>query len=156
MNALWLSKADTLTLLGRSSEYFRTAIQPHLADEHAQRCDGRGKPWRFYAPAVVAIALEGVESATDPLLTGGDSPGLERYRLAKAALAELDLANRKGELIDVGKCKDMLSRWATIIRRMGERLGKRFGNDASEAVNDSLDECRAAIRALDANEKNNA
>jgi phage terminase Nu1 subunit (DNA packaging protein) len=82
----------------------------------------------------------------DPLLAAdGDSPGLERYRLAKAALAELELEERKGTLLSREKVRTTLIRWATVLRRMGERIAKRFGNEASEAVNDALGECQAVI-----------
>jgi phage terminase Nu1 subunit (DNA packaging protein) len=81
----------------------------------------------------------------DPLLSDGDSPGLERYRLAKAAIAELDLEERKGNLLSREKVRAILIRWATIIRRLGERLAKHFGNQAAGMVNDSLGECQAVI-----------
>ena len=38
--------------------------------------------------------------SADPLLAGGDSDNLERYRGVKADLAELDLEERKGVLIE--------------------------------------------------------
>jgi hypothetical protein len=82
----------------------------------------------------------------DPLLgEGGDSPSLERYRLAKAKLAELDLEMRKGQLIERDKARDIFGRWAVLVRRMGERLGKRFGPDAAATVNETLESCRAAV-----------
>jgi phage terminase Nu1 subunit (DNA packaging protein) len=103
---------------------------------HWLRTDG---PWRQNAKAPVPIG-------EDLLLSEGDSPALERYRLAKAKHAELDLEHRKGELIEVTPCREALARWAVLIRRMGERLAKRYGNDASEMVNESLEECRAVVR----------
>ena len=81
----------------------------------------------------------------DPLLGEGDSPALERYRLAKAKLAELDLETRKGELIERDKARDIFSRWAVLVRRMGERLSKRFGPDAAATVNETLASCRIAV-----------
>lgn len=82
----------------------------------------------------------------DPLLVAdGESPGLERYRLAKAAIAELDLEERKESLLSRDKARAALIRWGSIIRRLGERLGKRFGPDASNAVNDALSECQHIV-----------
>lgn len=83
--------------------------------------------------------------ADELLLEDGDSPALERYRLAKAKLAELDLETRKGQLIERDKARDIFSRWAVLVRRMGERLAKRFGPDAAATVNETLDSCRAAV-----------
>lgn len=86
-----------------------------------------------------------IQAAEDPLLAEGDSPGLERYRMAKAKLAELDLESRKNQLIDREKARDIFGRWATLIRRMGERLSKRWGNEAANMVNETLDECRLIV-----------
>lgn len=88
------------------------------------------------------------KATEDPLLADGDSPALERYRLAKAKHAELDLENRKGELIEVEKARDIFARWAVLIRRMGERLSKRFGPDAAATVNETLSECRSAVMEI--------
>ncbi len=94
-------------------------------------------PWRPYGRG---------DAPDDPLLAAGDSPGLERYRLAKAALAELELAERQQSLLPVDKVREALLRWATLLRRMGERLGKRFGPEASRTVNDTLDECDRVLK----------
>lgn len=99
-------------------------------------------PWKPYAKS------QATNPADDPLLADGDSPGLERYRLAKAKHAELDLEQRKGELIEREKAKLILSRWASLIRQMGERLAKRYGNDAAKTVNETLDECGAAVEEV--------
>lgn len=96
-------------------------------------------PWKPYAKPSVPAASD------DPLLADGDSPALERYRLAKAKHAELDLEQRKGELIEREKAKDVFARWAVLIRRMGETLARRYGPDASATVNDTLGECRSVV-----------
>jgi phage terminase Nu1 subunit (DNA packaging protein) len=88
----------------------------------------------------------GEKTSGDPLLDAEvDSPGLERYRLAKAALAELDLAERNRTLLPLEEGRAALSRWASIIRRLGEQLGKRFGPDATTAVNDAILECQHVV-----------
>ena len=99
------------------------------------RTDG---PWK---PHARPQAIPG----DDPLLADGDSPALERYRLAKAKHAELDLEHRRSQLIDREKCRVVLSRWAVVIRRMGEKLARRHGNDAAETVNQALEECQSIV-----------
>jgi phage terminase Nu1 subunit (DNA packaging protein) len=111
---------------GRNGAYELPAISQWLR--------GPG-PWRQHAKP----------ETDDPLLDAGDSPGLERYRLAKAAIAELDLEERRGALIELAKVRAALSRWSTILRRLGERLAKRFGNDAAVALNETLNECHRVI-----------
>lgn len=97
-------------------------------------------PWRQNAKPAFA-------GSDDPLLVGNDadSDGLERYRQAKAALAELDLEERKGQLISREKVRPVLARWAAVIRRCGESLGKVFGASAAEKLNDALDECSRVV-----------
>ena len=95
---------------------------------HWLRSDG---PWQRYE-----------KTENDPLLTdGSDSPALEQYRIWKARHAELDYKERCGDLVERGKSRDVLARWAVLIRRMGERLGKRYGPECAAAVNDTLIEC---------------
>jgi phage terminase Nu1 subunit (DNA packaging protein) len=81
----------------------------------------------------------------DSMDGGPDSPGLERYRLAKAALAELDLEERRGVLLSRDKARSALTLWGSIIRRMGDMLGKKFGTDAALAISDALAECRRLV-----------
>lgn len=82
----------------------------------------------------------------DPLLAGSNSPALERYRLARAAREELELAARRGELLDV----DELLTWydaevAAPIRRSLEALQSQFGPAAMQLVAKSLDQAGAAV-----------
>ncbi len=124
-----------------------------------------GRPMRLFFPALVeSIVQARIESALrsrpapsdDPLLAAGDSPGLERYRMAKAKLAELDLEARKEQLIDREKARDVFGRWATLIRRAGERLSKRWGNEAAAMLNETLDECGAIVQELKGREGGDA
>ena len=94
-------------------------------------------PWRSRPSA---------PTADDPLLADGDSPALERYRLAKAKHAELDLEHRKNELLDKEKCRQLFTRWAHVMRRMGDRLTKRYGVDANHMVIEAIDECHSIVK----------
>lgn len=85
----------------------------------------------------------------DPMLAGGTSPQLERYRAAQASLAELRLSRERGELLSRDRARDVFGRWASIIRRLGERLGRKFGSEAALAVDDALDECSHSVNELD-------
>ena len=91
------------------------------------------------------IKTESPDPSDTLLAADVDSPGLERYRLAKAAIAELDLEERRGGLMALGKVRTALGRWSAIIRHLGERLAKRYGNEAAESLNDALAECHRVI-----------
>jgi len=119
---------------GRPKEYILQDVSKWL------RTEGPWKPYHKPEPAA--------SSPDDPLLAGGDSPALERYRLAKAKHAELDLEQRKGELIDKEKCRDVLARWGNVIRKMGDRLSKRFGIEANQMVSEAIDECESVVKGM--------
>ena len=86
----------------------------------------------------------------DPLLTGGrNSAALERYRVAQAELAELDLQERRNSMVprdDVRLCYALI---ASHIRNAGETLQKTFGPDAHAILQEALDDAdRALVDAL--------
>lgn len=96
-------------------------------------------PWRQHAKAAEEDELLLGTSA------GSDSPGLERFRIAKANLAELELQERKRQLVSVDRVRSILTRWSGPLRRLGESLSKRFGTEASLAFNEALEECESVI-----------
>lgn len=78
-------------------------------------------------------------------LGAGDSPALERYRAARAQLAELELERQKKSLVPRDAIRNGLSRFAHQLRQLAERMGKRHGPEAAITVNEAIDECGRAI-----------
>src|SRR5205814_764058 len=82
----------------------------------------------------------------DPLLAGGDSQNLERYRAAKADLAEMDAAERRGRLVDMDQlCEWWASEAAAPLRRAMAALQARFGTDAESIIAAALEKAESAI-----------
>jgi phage terminase Nu1 subunit (DNA packaging protein) len=134
------------------AEFFDVSVDT-VKNWAKQRMPGKPRAYRLDKIAIW-LRTEGpgskaIRLADDPLLAEGDSPALERYRLAKAKHAELDLEHRRGELIDRDKCRDVLSRWGTVIRKMGDRLSKRFGLEANQMVGEAIDECQSIVKRLE-------
>lgn len=87
----------------------------------------------------------------DPLMAGPSegSEGLERYRKARAALAELDLAERNGVMINRALMRESMARAAAPLRTAGEKLNLRFNEEARQILDEGLDEfLRAATEFL--------
>lgn len=109
--------------------------------------------WRYCIPCAAKFARDRAQAAAkDPLpiddeliAMGGDSPALERYRLAKAKLAEMDIEQRRNALVPRDRIRSGLGRFAQILRQLGERLGQRYGPEATASVNDALDDCQQVI-----------
>lgn len=76
----------------------------------------------------------------DPLLSGVNSPALERYRIARACREELELAVRKGELVAVNELLEWYdAEVAAPIRRGIEKLHVEFGPGAAALIVAGLD-----------------
>lgn len=83
----------------------------------------------------------------DPLLAGGDSPNLERYRGARADLAELDREQRVGNLVSVEELAPVLLQAAGLIRGAGEKLQRLFGPDAFAIFSEAVDAAEQLIES---------
>lgn len=111
---------------------------------HAEHgCPRHDESMRYNLRDVVRWRMEWVKRTADKDadldLAGSSSPALERYRTAKAELAELDLQTKRQQLLPRDDIRLMLSRLATIIRGACETLQKLHGPDAKRIMDDALD-----------------
>lgn len=79
---------------------------------------------------------------------GGDSPSLERWRASRADLAELDLAERQGELVKIADLEPQLMAAMQLVKRAGERLVREHGNGAGEILGEAVDEAIGEVRRV--------
>ena len=150
LERLWLNREEAVALTGRrSDEYFRKNIQAGLPSDCIRKLKTRGTPLEFYAPSIVARLVRlagGNEIDPDPLLSGSDSPALERFRAARADREELELALRRKELIDVG---EFLTWWDSEIvvplRKGLEKLQRKYGPEAVGPVTAGLQQSAEAV-----------
>lgn len=69
---------------------------------------------------------------------GGDSPGLERYRMARAAQEEIKLGEMRKQFIDRAETHARLMEIAGLIRGCGEQLQREYGEDALQILDQML------------------
>lgn len=102
--------------------------------------------WRSEGPGRHRGGHDFATAAMDDLIVAaGDSPNLERYRLAKAQLAELELEQKRRAVIPREMARNALGRIASLWRRYGERLGKRHGPEEVLSFNETFEEARRVI-----------
>jgi hypothetical protein len=94
----------------------------------------------FLADNAVKLARD-----DDPLLSGGSSPALERYREERALLARLDRLEREGALLPRDEARRALGRVAAILRQAGEALARDYGNGAVDLLNEALADADAEV-----------
>jgi len=98
------------------------------------------------AAAVDAIVEHRHKPVADDMLVGESSPALERYRTARAGLAELDLEREQKTHVALADLGPALSRFTARLRQAGEILQRRFGSDASDILNDAIEEAADIVK----------
>ncbi len=73
---------------------------------------------------------------------------MERYRMAKAQIAELELERKRGGVIDAPLIRTVHGRMAALLRGAGEQLERLVSPDAAEILNGALDECDREIATV--------
>lgn len=102
--------------------------------------------WRSAGPGRHGGGSDFGDAAIDELIVAaGDSPNLERYRLARAQLAELELEQKRRAVLPRDLARSVLGRVASLWRRYGERLGKRHGPEEVLSFNETFAEAQRVI-----------
>ncbi len=109
-------------------------------------------PWYVDRQVEKAAAASG----SDPMMAAGDSPALERYRNARAALAEMELDAKRKDTHPTEFIAHVLKQWASVWRRLGERLARRYAkpirDDIARDWKDAAEECRKIAKQLTSDE----
>ena len=87
------------------------------------------------------------EDPDETLMKSGEGPTLERWRLAKAQLAELDVQERIGNLADMDAVRFGFGILANILRGVGEKLQRHFGEGAADIFNNGIEDFQRAAEA---------
>ena len=112
----------------------------------------------FYRPAGIIAAM--IREASTPaagadpdnamLLAPGDSPALERWRAARADVAEIERDERLNKVADVEILNAAVRPALVAMRSTGDRLVREFGNAAGDIFNEGVNEFEAGmLQALD-------
>lgn len=113
-----------------------------------------GKPRKYDLAEIIQWRLKYVEQLSapkesdDPMLAGGDSPALERYRNARADLAEMDKADREGRTVDAEKVKIALLFIADDMNELGEHYQRQNNKSAFDLLQQQIGKIRGRIENL--------
>ena len=136
---VWLTRDQAARAARLSVDRFDAAIRSLVPDSETKKSGRRVlMSARAVVDAIVAHRSKVDADPRDPLLVGGDSPSLERYRAARADMVELELEKTRGTHIDVRALESTIVRFSDRLRSTGELLQRKFGNDASEMFNDGI------------------
>lgn len=81
------------------------------------------------------------------LLEGPDSPALERYRLAKAELAEWELAQRRESMFSRADVLRTHQGYLVVLRRFADRLLASGLEEESRMAHEACDECEQIVES---------
>jgi hypothetical protein len=107
--------------------------------------------------AANARRLAGPESGSDeddPLLAGGTSPALERYRLVRAKREEFNYERDLERWVDRELLNRALGVLAAVLRQAGEGLQRQYGPEAQNILDEAIDDAVERAIATFADEQN--
>ena len=152
----WNGNLATIAGLARACGVARSTVQEWMRDPtFPKEQDGVG--WSLFEVGrwhgIRQVEKKQKENLTaaegDPLLVGDNgSPGLERYRAAKASLAELDLAERENRLVDFETMRSVITTICLTLRGGLEELQRSCGPIAHKVMDDCLREAKVRIDEL--------
>ena len=144
----WMTVKDTATVFGKSVNWIHIRLVPLLQPRHVrkERSSQNRLVLMVHLPAAieawVAHEVQHVAKAefSDPLMTGGESPALERYRLGRAEMVEMDLEERRENLIDRAAMHHRCTSFANHLRGAGEQLQREHGQAAYDILEEAIDD----------------
>jgi hypothetical protein len=149
LGAAWFTLQQMGAAFDVTAQGFHKQIRPLVPAEDVKQTGRRGDVrirCRAAIDAFAAKAAAKVQPQDDALLAAGDSPELERYRAARASLAELELGERNASLVHRDQLEPAFTAYASAVRRAGEALQRRFGPEAVDLLNEALTEAEQAVR----------
>lgn len=121
----------------KSVQWFNQGIRDNLPAD-AREMYGGVEYFRYVAVHEFLLSRDGTDE--ELLLGGAKGPELERLRKITADLKEIDLMERRGKVIDSKELAPLFARYGQALRRGADAIKRRFGNDALELFNDTLDD----------------
>jgi phage terminase Nu1 subunit (DNA packaging protein) len=92
----------------------------------------------------------------DPMMSGKDSPALERYRLARAKTVELELRQKRGQLIPKDAVVQCLNIFASTLRDALDKLRRLHGDEAYAIMSQAIDDVeKIFLRGLGEDDSSN-
>lgn len=131
----WLTLAELARVLDYSEQSSRKLLN-HIPEKWVRR----EKPLRVYGRGAVLIWASRQEGEQAEDAEAVASPALERKREVECQLKLLELATREGELVPRSQMRNLLMGMAAVLRRTGELLVRKFGNDAGEVLQEGIDD----------------
>jgi hypothetical protein len=154
----WYSRQEMAEILGVSEVQFDRKYAKLAATDGVRTVDRR--LWfharKLFDAWMAEASRERTETqaAADAMLAAAVDSAAERYREAKARMAELDLAERLSGLVRLTAILQALGPAVASMRSMGARLVLQFGNGAGELFNESFADFQSTaeqvLRGLDA------
>lgn len=167
IDGAWLARPDAAAALGVTVDVLDKRFREHAGGKGGP-CErgGRHNLTLYVRGLVEAWVNYRVEEALAPvradleaarrdaaggdldaaLLAGERTPALERLQTARAGIAELDLAQKRGDLVDRRDFQALLQRVAHIMRGCGDALQRAYGADAQNVLDEGITE---VLREID-------
>lgn len=137
----WFALKTMADIFDVTEQGFAKTVRPLIDPKDIKNAGERGKMMVRARGAINAWTEHKSNRVAggDPLLVaGGPSPALERYRLAKAVLEEMNVEIRKGTHVPKAELSHHLMKLCGVLRSATEQVQRQFGNPPADIWNEAL------------------
>lgn len=135
----WFSRQQCAEFLGLKVDNLDKQFRRLLPETAVRKA---GKVVEYHGPTLTEIYVgkrAPLPMSDDPLMDGSDSPALERYRAAKADLAELELATKRKELMPTGAVLETAQAFTTPLRALIQRWERRLRREEAQELRSAVE-----------------
>lgn len=153
----WRLREEAAAVLGTGVRYLERQWLPKLVDgrDVLREEGGRRRCW-IRVPAVIDLMVarakqqaggsdEDGGAPSDPVAREKYDEALARKTAAQAHLAELSLAEKRGELVNAREMREGLLEIAAVMKKTGETAQRRWGNECHRLYEMLLEETNRVI-----------
>ena len=97
--------------------------------------------------------LDGNGGETDPLMVGPTSPALERYREKQCELKDMDIADRKRELVSATGMQEVFIQCGERLKKANDELERIYGRSARDPLDNAMGDMSRLTEAFLADEE---
>lgn len=143
----WFSRREMADLFDVDEGTFDRSYRRFVDSNAIKRV---GKKLYFHARSTLDswAAQRSAPNPDDAMLRGSDSPSLERYRQARADIAEIERDRQRENNVPRRQMVDVLSGLSPRLRRAAAKLERMYGADAGRLLDEAVDEWERGVNHL--------
>ena len=143
----WVTRKEIAAVFDVSVTHVDRSLRRYVPAGMVKTIDGRTY---FHGRSLLDAWAEAerLKRHPDDLMSGDLSPALEEYRRHRARVAKCEADEREGVSVALAEIDPPLMQLAGVLRRAGESLTRKYGNDAGAILNEAIERWQDGVNKL--------